>query len=54
MRAGDVLLEVAGTTLASLREYSDLLKTLAPGQSVPVVFERDGQRHQASVVLADR
>ena len=54
MRAGDVLLEVAGTTLASLRAYSDLLKTLAPGQSVPVVFERDGQRHQASVVLADR
>jgi hypothetical protein len=54
MRAGDVLLEVAGTTLASLRAYSDLLKTLAPGQSVPVVFERDGQRHQARVVLADR
>ena len=54
MRAGDVLLEVAGTTLASLRAYSDVLKTLAPGQAVPVVFERDGRRHQASVVLADR
>ena len=54
MRAGDVLLEVAGTPLASLRAYSDLLKTLTPGQSVPVVFERNGQRHEATVVLAER
>jgi aminopeptidase N len=54
MKAGDVLLEMAGTPLASLSAYSDVLKTLAPGQSVAVTFERAGARQQATVTLTAR
>ena len=54
MKAGDVLVEMAGTALASLSAYSDVLKTLTPGQSVPVTFERDGKRQQATVTLTAR
>jgi aminopeptidase N len=54
MQAGDVLLEMGGTPLASLSAYSDVLKTLAPGQSVPVVFEHAGKRQQATVRLTAR
>ncbi len=54
MKAGDVLVEMAGKSLASLSAYSDVLRTLAPGQSVPVVFERDGKRQTATVTLTTR
>jgi aminopeptidase N len=54
MRAGDVLLEMAGQPLASLSGYSDVLKTLEPGQSVPIVFEHQGQRRTATVTLTAR
>ncbi len=54
MKAGDVLVDMAGTALASLSAYSDVLKTLTPGQSVPVTFERDGKRQQATVTLTAR
>ena len=54
MRSGDVLLEMAGKPLVSLTAYSELLKTLAPGQSVPIVFERSGTRHSATVTLTAR
>ena len=54
MQAGDVLLEMDGKALASLSAYSDVLRGLAPGQSVAVVFERHGQRRTATVTLSSR
>ncbi len=54
MKAGDVLVEMAGKPLASLSAYSDVLRTLAPGQEVAVVFERAGTRMTATVMLTAR
>ncbi|BCS34797.1 hypothetical protein TBR22_A40230 [Luteitalea sp. TBR-22] len=54
MKAGDVLVEMAGKPLASLSAYSDVLKTLAPGQAVPIVFEHEGKKVSATVTLAAR
>lgn len=54
MKAGDVLLEMAGKSLASLSAYSDVLKTLEPGQSVPIVFEHEGRKTTATVTLTAR
>lgn len=54
LRAGDVLVELAGKPVASLQGYSDLLKTLTPNQRVDIVVERDGQRLPLSAVLAQR
>ncbi|MGE3840554.1 MAG: M20/M25/M40 family metallo-hydrolase [Vicinamibacterales bacterium] len=54
LRAGDVLLELAGKGVASLQGYSDLLKTLTPNQRVEVLVERGGQRLTLWAVLAER
>jgi hypothetical protein len=54
MAAGDVLVEMAGKPLASLSAYSDVLKTLAPGQAVPIVFEHAGTKVNATVTLTAR
>jgi hypothetical protein len=54
LQAGDVLIEMAGKSLSSLSAYSDVLRGLSPGQSVAVVFERDGTRHQATATLGAR
>lgn len=54
MQAGDVLVEMAGKPLPTLSGYSDVLKTLEPGQSVTIVFEREGQRRTATVTLTAR
>lgn len=54
MKAGDVLLEMAGKPLTSLSVYSDVLRGLSPGQSVEVTFEREGTRHRATATLGTR
>ncbi len=42
MQAGDVVTKLAGREIASLREFSEVLRTLAAGDEVEVVFVRDG------------
>ena len=52
--AGDVITRVADRPIASLRDFSEVLKTLGPGQSVPVVFTRGGQEQTVAVRVAER
>ncbi len=54
LRAGDVVVGLAGKPVASLQGYSEVLKTLEPGQVTEVVIERGGQRQAVSVTLAAR
>jgi hypothetical protein len=54
LRGGDVLVSLAGQPIASLQEYSNVLKTLAPGQETEVVIDRGGEKKTVSVRLAER
>jgi S1-C subfamily serine protease len=54
LQAGDIITRVADRPIGSLRDFSDALKTLAPGQAVPVVFTRDGQERTVTITLAER
>jgi hypothetical protein len=54
VQGGDVLLSIEGQPLADLQGYSDVLKTLEPGQTVSVVLKRDGKEHTISVTLVAR
>jgi membrane-associated protease RseP (regulator of RpoE activity) len=54
LRAGDVVVELAGRAIASLQAYSDVLKTLAPGQATEVVIDRAGTRRTFAVRLGER
>lgn len=44
LRKGDVILELAGQQINSALALVNLSQKLPPGQAVPVIFLRDGQR----------
>ena len=54
IRAGDVLLKLAGQPIESLRGYSQILGTLEPGQTIEIEIERDGARLRLSVTVVAR
>ena len=54
IRAGDVLLKLAGQAIESLRGYSQILGTLEPGQTIEVEIEREGERLTLQVTVQAR
>ena len=54
VKAGDVLLKLDGTDVASLRDYSERLKAARPGQTVKATLRRDGKEIEVDVTLAER
>ncbi len=42
LRAGDVIVRIGDTEIADLRVFSNLLKTLQPGDAITITFTRDG------------
>jgi hypothetical protein len=44
VRGGDIIVEFAGKSVASLQDYSDALSAAKPGVAVPIVVMRDGER----------
>jgi regulator of sigma E protease len=50
LRAGDVLLELGGAPLPTWRALLEQT-ALHPDRELPVVFERAGERHEASIAL---
>ena len=54
LKEGDILLVVEQTRVESLAGFSEVLKTLAPGQTVQVVMGRGENEIHLSVTLAAR
>ena len=54
LKQGDVLLAIDDKPLGSLRDLSEALKALSPGQAVIVLIKRDGAEMRVSVTLAER
>ena len=54
IKEGDTLLKIDGKLVANLQGFSDLLRTLAPGQTVQVVISRDGKEQTVAVTLVER
>jgi len=54
LREGDIIVALGDKTVESLADFSNALKTLAPGAKVTVVFRRDGAVKRADAVLAAR
>jgi hypothetical protein len=54
IREGDVIVRLNGAPVGSLQEYSNLLRTLSPGQSVPVALRRGADEITIAVTLAER
>ncbi len=54
LKPGDILIELAGEPVANLQGYTDLLKTLQPGQTVALVVLREGARIEGAAELVAR
>ncbi|MFT5689570.1 MAG: aminopeptidase N, partial [Planctomycetota bacterium] len=53
-QTGDILIRVDDAEITGLRDFSQVLKTLAPGQTVTAVVLRDGDEVEAQVTLVVR
>ena len=54
VQPGDVLVAIAGEPVANLQGFTDLLKTLEPGQVVTMTVMRDGERIDTEATLTER
>jgi Peptidase family M28/PDZ domain/Peptidase family M1 domain len=52
--AGDVILKLGDTPVGSLADFSNALKSLAPGARVTVTFTRNGAQKSVDVTLGSR
>jgi S1-C subfamily serine protease len=54
LKKDDVIIKLGDVEVANLREYSNVLKTFKPGDTVAVAYLREGHEYTTSVVLAVR
>jgi len=54
LRAGDIITALNGTPMHDLRDYTQVLRELAPGDEVEIVFRRDGAEHRATARVIER
>ncbi|HYN40346.1 MAG TPA: PDZ domain-containing protein, partial [Thermoanaerobaculia bacterium] len=54
VKAGDVVLKLDGKDVANLRDFSEKLKGMTPGQVVKSTLRRDGKDLEVAVTLVER
>ena len=54
LREGDVIVRFAGTAVDGLEELRTLIRDRKPGDSVPVLYLRNGEAHSTSATLGPR
>ena len=54
LQKGDVIVEIAGQSIANIYDYTYALELLKIGEPVKVVYERAGMRHEATLTPAAR
>ena len=54
LQKGDIVSKLAGQPISDLASYSAVLKTLAPGQTVELQYQRDNQLKTIEITLTER
>ncbi|MDH3900995.1 MAG: PDZ domain-containing protein, partial [Gammaproteobacteria bacterium] len=54
LRAGDIISAVNATPVHNLRDYTQALKELAPGDAVTIVYRRNEIEHRATARVVER
>jgi S1-C subfamily serine protease len=54
MKADDIIIELGGAKVTDLESYAIALYSHKPGETVTIVFLRDGKRMEATVTLGSR
>jgi S1-C subfamily serine protease len=51
LQKGDVIVNLGGKNITSLRDYSDALKSHTPGDVVEIVYQRAGKENKTKIEL---
>ncbi|MGE0448619.1 MAG: M20/M25/M40 family metallo-hydrolase [Vicinamibacterales bacterium] len=54
LQKGDVIVEIAGQTIANIYDYTYALEVLKIGEPVKVVYQRNGERRETTLIPAAR
>ena len=54
LQKGDIVVEIAGQTIANIYDYTFALELLKIGEPAKVVYLRDGQRRETTLTPAAR
>jgi len=54
IQAGDILVEFAGSHIENLQTFTDLLRSLSPGDTVPGVVQREGKNVEVEITVTAR
>ena len=54
LQVGDIIVRLGDREVANLREYSDALKAQQPGDTVELVYIRNGEENTVSITLGER
>jgi S1-C subfamily serine protease len=54
LRKGDLIVEIAGQTITNIYDYTYALEILKIGEPARVVYWRDGERRETTLIPAAR
>jgi aminopeptidase N len=54
LKKGDIIIKLGDIIINDLKEYSNALKTFKPGDTVTIVYTREGKEYSAPITLAVR
>ena len=54
LQADDIIIELGGAKVTDLQTYAEALYSHKPGETVTIVFLRDGKRMETKVTLSTR
>ena len=54
LQKGDIIVEIAGQTIANIYDYTYALDVLKIGEPTKVIYMRDGQRKETTLTPAAR
>ena len=54
LKKGDVIVEFNGVPVGNLKEYTEVLKKLKPGDQVPLKYLREGKQYKIRIKIGQR
>ncbi len=54
LEPGDIIIEASGKPVKGLKDFSDIIKTLKPGDAISIIFIRGKDKMTAGIIVSER